>query len=1222
MIGVSSYLIALQEIKGMTPDKKYKTILEHIKTHMNMESKKLNPEIWKETGEHLQPLYKLIIANMTENYDMITELLKSEDEFITCKALKCRWYFQGKNEDVINAEYFFQNIIPFVTLKTRHEIVKSLGRNLKNEKKAEDFFVMFVENYGVSYSIPLLFACSEDFVKANLFVHRIILSVNQVDRLYLRKPNVITYYFNLIKSRNNSRTSIISKETIHGYKKFLPKLIKRNHNLFNEIVTSWSLQNNFRSLDKKYAKNILKRRNNSQSILEENPRVWIKFIDLEMINETLMNTIFPALLPESVNKFQTNKAINYLEYYPKDKVYKLISESYEKAYGQKFIDNKNNITIKLLPFLPTNLRIKVLPFLRSQFVNNIYSCEENYDSYLPTSVNMKRIKAEIKKAEDYDYRVALIIKMIYNCKVNDDIDALCQFLEYVDKNHKNERLGFWQTFFTKFQFLYTFDDLEVKLWPAIDTLILSLCKNCMFHNINSYLDILQESILVKYKHFSMHDLAKEFTDMYLHFVRKHPSYNWSRYDGKPQDRNLFFKIMVDQVEKKFVKNKLEQDTDSSFVQEATSSTESTREINTDSDSSLKTSHILWNEEVRIYFVTDLVLTMYQLDKEYAPRTTKKKRKKKTTTARQRLICTPFKKWRSKWLLSQVEDLLTNKDKIPEKSMNYFNRLENAVKEKDPKLYEKLLNVTLPTVFNFKVSAPFKMLRTDPKQVLNKISYFLDTAEESKSYRSGRIKRFFTMCRWYNILPIKFIEEARIRLSLKNEPYYLYLMAIILDGQCFRDTYRQYLLEKEFYEYDISYHLNISEIVFNVCMKSSYKKVQDYLRTMSHKKIMLKKNAIRIYGFAETIEKRAEYLLSRWKNEKEHQSIRVVIFKSCNKLFANNPKNNTWSTFKYILETYQFQDWEYYKPEYIETHVIPIEYINDVVKTITLMTMKILDLEMPGNTELNDIQERALDFLHSTIYDKLSCYYVSNVDDKIILNFIEKYSFRNEFINDNRMLDIVINNYLFAKKEEYLARFKKLGKIMEGTCDEWFHFQLEHKIKFPIMEGVGGFIKRIQNILLDKSQSDSICPIIAGQIIDELVKTLYKVPIYIDIWSYIMLQLTKYYILTPLEFAENVSTKLIQKCKENKCSYVILAKAIGDFLLITNGNSEENIYYPFINELLKNDTCSLSKLTAVQLLPTHPKEIYYDMHFQLLDKFKALKDPEVFCLLYARLNGYC
>ncbi|XP_014605014.1 PREDICTED: uncharacterized protein LOC106787295 [Polistes canadensis] len=1305
MVGVSSYLDAIQEIKGMTPDKKYQTILEHIKKYVNIERKILNSKIWDETGQHLRPLYKLIIANMTRNYNMISELLKSEDEFITCKVLKCRWYFQGKNEKVINPKHFFRNIIPFVTLKTRQEIVKSLGRNLKNRKMAEKFFIEFELNYGVNYSIPLLFACNDDFVKKKILEHRIIFSVNQVDRLYLRKPNVIIYYFNLIESRNNVRTSVISQDTIQKYVKFLPKLIKRNHNMFYDIVKSWSLEVQYRSLDKKYVKNILKKNNNGESILEKNPRIWIEFIDRKMISEIMMNTIFPKLLPEFINKFNTDKMIRYLEHYPKDKIYKLISESYESVYNKKFIDNLDNITFEFLPFVPKNIRNDVLHLLKLDFTECVNNYQRNYDSYLPTSANIDNIKAQIKKADNPNDRVPLIIKMVYNCKVNDDCDALYQFLEYVYRRHRNERSEFWISFFSGFLKIYELNEIRLKEWSGIDLLIQNLCRNCMFHKIPNYSLILQVSILVKYKDFYMFNSAKEFINIYLHMVREHYINRWSKYDGNPQDEDLFFTIMLDYVEKKFVKNKSEQDTSSSeYIQETYSGSESNREHYSDaesnrennsysesnreynsysesnsenysdfksnsetysySDTSLNTSEKkLWDDEVRIFCVTDLVLTMYELDKKYGIYTNNKKiKKKKTTIIRNTILSVPFRKWRSKWLWSQVEDLLTNKDKIPKKSMKYFNELESSVKQRDPELYEKLLDVTLPEEFNFKVSAPFKMLKKDPKQVLNNIPYFLDTAVKSNTYHSRRIRRFFIMCRWYNKLPMKFVEEAKRRLSSKHVPYYLYLMAIILDGQSFQDAYKKYLSENgidnfnelskmyhlenkklyllegllkgiqmsnpplpletmaDFYEYDFSYVLNISEIILNVCRKSSFKKVKEYLRTMSHKKVILKKNVIRIYGFAETIENFAEYLLSRWKIENEHPSVRIIIFKTSNKLFANNPKKFTWSTFKYILESYEFEDWEYYRPKYIQTDVIPIEYINDMIKTIILMTTKIIDISLCKNTNVYRIKNKVLDFLFSTIYVRLSSYYIEFVDDKIILNFIEKYYFQEEFINDERILLIVVCNYLFADRKQCLPRYKKFCKIMENRCEDWYNLDLKDVSENPIRKGISSFIKKIKTTLLSKNKCDWICPSIATQIINETLKTFYKVPVYTNIWLYIMLQFTKYYIVSPEDFVENICTIFIKSCANYKCSYIIFARAIEQFLFAIDCNDTEDVYYRFINNLLNNRTCTLSKLTAVLLLPVSPTDD--NMYHEVLDKFKALNDPEVFCLLYTKLNRSC
>ncbi|XP_015175620.1 PREDICTED: uncharacterized protein LOC107065973 isoform X2 [Polistes dominula] len=1277
MAGVSAYLDAIQAIKGINPSQKYETIMEHIKMYLNVETKELNSEIWENTEINLQPFYKLIIANMIESYDMITELLKSEDTAITTRVLKCRWYFQGTNENIINPEYFFQNIIPYVTLKTRREIVKSLGRNLKNAKMAEQFFIVFEENYGASYSLPLLFACTDTFFKNKILQHRIILSLSQVERLYLRKPNVVIYYFNLIKSRDNKKTSVVSNKDINLYFKFLPKLIKRNHNLFYDIIETWgSSINSTLQLNKKYAQHLVKRGKNNKSILEEDPCKWIKFIELEMISETIMNTIFPKLLPEDIDDFNTDVVIRYLKYYPKDKVYKLISESYEIVYKEKFLDKLTNVTMDFLPYLPTNIRIDILPSLKLHFRNSVNDYEKNYDSYLPTRVLMKKIKKEINETNNPEDRVALVIQMIYNCKINKDSAALCQFLNHVYNRHKNEIQQFWITFFRRFAYIYKWSELKLNEWSCIDKLIIHVYSNLMLTNIYQYPTILKESILFKYKNISNYKVAEVLIHIYLTILRDKYEYDWSRYIGEPQDEVLFFNIMLDSVEKLFTKvqqefntnidtnednTKLNVETDNnsnSNMEEQTLSSNSSEqkiwllESNSDDDSNLKVeiNLALWNnDKIRIRFVLDLVKNMYRLDDEYAPYINKKKK-----ILKQKLLREPFKKWKSTWLWLQVEYFVKNEDKLNEKAKRYLEDLKECLK-KDPELYEKLLNKSVAKKPDVKYKELVQMLKRNPEKLLNEIELFLDTAYKLEYRNSGSLHRPFIMCRWYDKLPMVFIDEAKKRYSLDNHSFYIYLMAIILDGQGYQNISNEYLsnenvqkilikpdntcvndtkttkllndvlrgmhrtnppvsleIIQNFYEYELVLVLNILNVITNVCVNTSLNKVQRYLETNSNPKITDQKNVIRIYTLAETIEKCAHYYTFKWNHENEHSSIRGIIFDSSYKLFKNNPRQITWRTFKNCMDTFKYDsDWSDCKIEFIKTNVLPIEYINELIETMLSMLMKTID---NGNSKN---QQKAMNFLERSFHRHyFSDYYASILNGQIILNFTEKYLFQENCLNNDLMIDLIISKYMFANSNEYLSRIKTFGMVFERICKEWYEAMLQNKKNHEYDE----FLEKITKHMFQLKDL-KINPITIGQIIDEIIRIFYKIPIYTNIWNYIMLIMTKYTIVTPDEFIENICNKLIEVCYENKCTFFVLANCIQYFYEnFPNCVDNAEIYYLYIKRLLMNDNCNLSKLTAVQLLPLpwRNKE-QYDKHCEIVEKLESYKDVEILCLLYFQMR---
>ncbi|KAI4497668.1 hypothetical protein M0802_007208 [Mischocyttarus mexicanus] len=1270
MTALPSYLNAIQSIEGTKPKEKFNTIMKEIKNHINMDTKEIDPSIWDKTDEQLLPLYKLIISNMIESYDMVTDILKLEDTFIVSRALKFKWYFEGKNKDIINPKYFLQNILPFATTKTRREIAKSLGRYLKDTELAADFFQAYLDNYGLESSLTLFYACSDEFVKEQILKHKIILKVNHVNRLYVRKPNVILYYFDLFQSKHDDDKLEIYSNTVRSYKPFLPKLIKNHHECFEDVYIMWKYTLMINTLNNKYAKYIIQKNENNTSIMEENPKLYITLIRDEMIDETLMESIFPKLFPKDVDDFDTEKMFLKLIFYPSNKKYKLISESYEEVYGRKFIKDLENITFDLLPLMPYDLRIELLPRLKNylKFTDDIHDYKCYYDSYLPTDNNFQQIRQKIIKCSIYNDRLALIMIKIYNCKINNATDTFCQFLNYILKNHKNERIEFWDFFFTKFNDIYNYSDLGLKEWLSIDNIIEYIYNQSQLCCITSFNIIMKNSILIKLHNSPYHESLKKMIDIYLDALKNYYTSFTMQFDLDPQDECMFFYKTIDWIEEKFTNSNVDNnsdtnlnlgkdsdkttDLDPNLGKNSDKTTDLDPNLDSISDSNVDEVSIenqvvdeddnSWNKDLKIRLIYKLIKEMYCLNKEYGISIKNKIQMK-------RILREPFIKWKSPWLWQQVEDILLKKETFSKKSIKYVKSISDCVKLNDPEIYRKLLGIdenVKEDDLSFRSIEPFQLLKNQPTSVLTKLKLFWDTAENER--RKGKIKRFFSMCRWYENIPVKFLEEAQKRLS-KDKVKYLYLLAFIMEGESYKKFIQKYffnrVIERKLVDNDkklmneiVLYMLKgiqisnppISMDVIDdlikydsmcnhilqayeiVSVNTSLDKTRAYLSTFSCKKISIQRNVIRIFCIVETIEKCVEYLSFLWKKENS-ESIRQVIFQRSYKLFIAYPRKYTWDMLISFIKTYKKSDWDYRQPFWFDLNKIPIEYTNELIGiTIGPVVKFILKDEKSKNVR------DGLRFLKVTL-NKLDCKKAEILDDKISLKFIEKYFFEKRLINVDIMFEFTIHKYFFVDMEKCIERMKIFGDIFQRIGHEWNNFTMNNNSNH-VRKTIINFIEMILNLLMENYKENNLEPSMCNDIINELMKTFFKVPIYTIISSYIKLQLTKCYTVTNDQFYENFATIVVNELAKEKCSYPILVESIINFRdLMENGNYYI-VRFQFIKSLLKYDKCSLSKMTAVELMEEPPKDIkHHSVYEEIFKQLQSMNDKEVFCLLYHKIS---
>jgi len=168
-----------------------------------------------------------------------------------------------------------------------------------------------------------------------------VLPVEIVRKIFRKNPNLVVRFLKLLKPVPKNATERIPFTAectpfaigIDRYKSFLPKLIKKRVEKFVKLyethLPNIVLNNTCAELFLKKAK---------QHLIKK-PLTYICLL-LKAINEHLMESIFSSMLPEEISSFSTDKMLNYLKHYPRDKKYELLRKSYKNKYNADLLDEK------------------------------------------------------------------------------------------------------------------------------------------------------------------------------------------------------------------------------------------------------------------------------------------------------------------------------------------------------------------------------------------------------------------------------------------------------------------------------------------------------------------------------------------------------------------------------------------------------------------------------------------------------------------------------------------------------------------------------------------------------------------------------------------------------------------------------------------------------------------------------------------------------------------
>ncbi|XP_031829079.2 uncharacterized protein LOC116425476 [Nomia melanderi] len=1170
------YLDALQAIPGDTPGAKYKWIAKLLKERMSeynsleevVESEKipriLVPMVQVQAAKFL---HKRDPTNQ-DNYAAIAEALKSEDWEVVVKALQAKCFFDGSNKTITNVEYFFNQLFPYVSMKARIRIIKSLSIFLRNEPAlAEAFFTAVTSAYGLKQALPLLVVCSENFVYRTIVEKRIELSRKLVEVIFRKNPDLIVRYFKLSNPNRSSNDRKLHQVDILYMGDFLAALVHKRLDSFVELLEMHEKNPPPVEFNKKQLDCFLK---NGKDHLLRKPKLFIDMIPLEMISASRMKIMFPKLFPETGKSFSTDHMLNYLHYYPEDEKADLLIKSYRNVYGKNIFDDIHNVTPDLLRLLPANERIRQARIkLEKDIESDPLSYRYAWRCYLPVEETIPALKTEIANTSVMEHRAGLVCQMICNCRVNNDDQALLEVLVYIRDRHKNEQSWFLMKVFEALLDLYDLPRLKPDIWAIlIDIVLRAHVKNELTFGNHVGLDIVESAIYFRILNRQpidqeigiLVDLKSERWNKEWNIIKNHPEYE-----------RVCMEACLNVAYQRYLSNKNP-----------------------------------WKDK-KSEILHDLVVSIYSFNDRHV----------KENRRVERMSIKNYS-----WLLKEIEAMV-----LENAERNYYIILSiRQILEKHEKdLFERIFPKEKENVLEITMENAYVTLKNNPESILSRWKEYLSNCQNNWHMRSAR--RFVRACRWYKEIPLKFLNQCLQDLANKKAGQCLPIIAMLVRGPTLTkivdpliptdpmlDIHHEEARDRyNLLGYAISclkfsnppvpltllcrlcvgdYLSKSLGVMINVCRSSPLINVIAFAQTLVTQRVSVRKHGIRIMHMTASRDQLFDFLLSQWKIE-EHYSIRDVLFSKVWELFSSEPGPDTWILISQVIATLTEKDSSKISEVIQLISNVPDEYIPDFVK----LTLTLIDRLTPDS---------------NTYYQNLSFKITPSVSDLLPEELNKELLRRFFFIPvDNRVnasTSFALRTYLVCSQEKFEHRMKIFtDMLVEAVKYGW---NVPHPKKpryFPTNYGLRCFMYQLI--------SGNLAVINEEQLLDGFMNAfLSTLSPLMDPTSYLLLVYRKEQVSaeTPTDFGVKVGKKLPQLIDLFSSQFLYFIGDVLDNLLSRKeftGYEKEDAKLSVIEGLVKVGSVEAELIAAKLLRPVHTKDLV-DRFDSLIKKFKEHSSPAI------------
>lgn len=1037
------YLEAIQGIPGATFREKYRWIVKEIKAAIATGATLEEIVETEKFPRALSPLIQIEAAKILNrtghqtrsNYEAIAESLKSENWEIVSKALQASEFFDGGNKDITNVDYFSNYLFPDVSYTTRCKIIKKLACSLrkKHPELAEQFFSTILSSYGTDRAMPLLSACSESFIKETVTRHNIVLPIGTITALYKRYPDLVVWY---LKLSNPALTDPLKRSMhrvdIREYETFLPRLIKDRLTVLIEIYEAHQESPPSVTLSSTQARLFARK---ARKYYLERPKIFWKLLRLREISEEDMEIMFPKMFPENVEQFDLATMLDCLKYYPRNKAASLLMKCYENAYGKNLLDKNENITEDLMILLPAEERIKHARFKAEKQDAEVYTDVSKlyykyvWRCYLPTSEVLPKIREEIARTPEVIDRVMLIGQMLFCCEVNNDYDSLLEVLKYVYERHKNETALFHHMFLSTLQETQDLLRLSKAHWAILFDVIRRMHVKNEFVDCNSE----DEKFLITAIHFSLDNglpiesiLQIAFSAMKSKYVAK-----WYFFSEEPEYARTCLLAVLRLAE---------------------------RERDENNEASWKVC--------KCAVISSLMQSMYKFNEIYA---------KPPASKMQPFFVKDFP-----WMSDEIEKMLQENRK------HYILEvMQRTMKKYEPDVYQRLCPFK-DDIADVSDTKAVNFLKKDARSVLANWEKYFGKCEHNCHWKS--VQRFVRALRWYNDIPVRFLEKCISGITEEKHEHLLKLLPLLVDGETFarfikpllptsktvdideEDAQKKYALINnipggmklanppvpldfinKFTEGD--YLSIVLDALNNTCKRSSVSKVVPFAKYLSSQRVSVGKHGVRLMDMVASIEQLCEFLSSHWRKE-AHYSIRTVVFQKARSLFSKMPNPTTWSLLREMISTITDNEETMLSPWPFQFDNVPDEYLTEYAGALLAMIDRLKKTGSEGRT-----MTYVASFLRTI--RRAEC---NLLPEEFLEELLRRYLLREVLVYQNPASvarTLLIDMYLDTDQEKLDQRLNVLSAIfVKSVKDGWNEPDKTQVDHLPVNSAVRQLIRTV------------------------------------------------------------------------------------------------------------------------------------------------------------------
>lgn len=1182
------YLDAIQSIPGDTPSEKFQWIANLIKERLS-ECNSLEDVVESEkVPRMLTPLIQVQAAvtlnkkdpSNQSTYSAIAEALKSEDEIIISRALQAKSFFDGSNKTITNVRYFFDNLLPRVSLNTRTRIIKNLAIHLapKYSSLAEEFFTAVASFYGLEQALPLLLACSETFTYNTIVEKKIVLTRRFVKQIFCRNPDFVVRYLRLSKPNTDPCARNLHPVDIFDLSDFLPLLIKKRLNSFVELYEMHENLLPSVRLSNKCAEAFMK---NGKEHLMRKPELYINLIPLKMISENCLESIYPRLFPETPENVSIPKMLNYLKYYPQEKKVDLLLRSYQQAYGKSILDSPHLITPELLVLLPPEERVKQarIKLENEEKPRSKMNYLTDWKCYLPIEESISKFKEEIGKTSEMEIRSAIACKMVYSCKVNNNDQALLDLLTYLNSRHKNEQAWFLMNIFNVLLELYDLFQLSDACWIILLEMIMRLhVKKDLMPGNPASVRMVEEAIHYKILHNvpidTMIDILVELKCMrcgeHWNILRKYPEY---------EKKCLEACVVI--VSQKY---------------------------NTD-----KTP---WKED-KVGILYELCASIYYFN-DYHQVEIKNNRLERMT----------IKNY--PWLVQAVEEILLTSHEGNQSDGYIIRNLLRLLKTHEKDLFKRY-QPQASVADDMEAGMAILTLKKNPKDVLFKWKEYLKACQIF--WNNSHAKCFVKATRWYKDIPLKFVEQCYQDLRQKKNEVCLDILAVLVYGFTFEKIITPLLPSNTTIDiqhkearvnYGLLYHsINGMKIanppvsltilgklcddeylsaalsaLTNVCRRTNSMDVIAFARTLATQRVSVRKHGIRLMYMVAPHQQFLKFLRAQWDSEKHH-SIREVLFAKTMQLFKQDSGPDNWSMLAHVISTLTPNDVVDFKKALSFIATIPDEYVPDFMK---------LALNVIDNFEKAGMSQDVVNAYSSKMLSDVNAAICNLLPEDFIKELIRRFLFHQELEVARCAGLFVITALLHPAKEKFDKRMKIFSDVFtEIVTNGWDAPHPKYSHFYPVNNAVHRFVELVV-------ETSSYLDTMELRLIDGILSTfLYVLVPTMDAKSYLLLVYMKEQAIakTPKEFGNRIG-EMIPKLFDifTPLFLPFMIDTLQRFLEMRTFIGDQNL--KIIEGLTEVESIE-AKVIAVKLLSVQPVQ-FEDQYNKLIAKFSKTDHPVIISIV--------